>query len=148
MLRDLSKNENKRENLHMKRNKLITKIHLLVNVEETNKTEKQIEIEAIEKSKNDSSRMFKAIKDLNKMKPKTSLLIKEGNQYTANKKQQVKLTAKHFQKLFNKYRSSLPEISRAPMKAPLMSGEVEARAIDTWVGGQGGHAPHPQFFEE
>ena len=34
----------------------------------------------IEKSEDDSSRMFKTIKSLNKMKPKTPLLIKEGNQ--------------------------------------------------------------------
>ena len=45
--------------------------------------------------------MFKAIKDLNKMKPKTHLLMKEENQYTANKKK-VKLIAKHFEKQFNK----------------------------------------------
>ena len=30
--------------------------------------------------------MSKAIKDLNKTKPKIHLLIKEGNQYRANKK--------------------------------------------------------------
>ena len=56
----LSKDENERGNFCMK-NKLITKIRNLVNTEETNKMEKQIE--RIEKSKDDSSRMFKAIKD-------------------------------------------------------------------------------------
>ena len=30
------------------------------------------------------------------MKPKTPLLVKEGNQCTANRKLQVKLIAKHF----------------------------------------------------
>ena len=77
---DLSKNEDERENLRMKTNKLITKIHNLINTEGTNKMEKQI------KSKDDSSRMFNVKKNLNKMKPKTHLLIKEGNQYTAKKK--------------------------------------------------------------
>ena len=43
------------------KNKLITKTSNLVNTEETNKMEKQIE--KTEKSKDDSSRMFKAIKD-------------------------------------------------------------------------------------
>ena len=43
------------------KNKLITKIRNLVNTEETNKIEKQIE--RIAKSKDDSSKMFKAIKD-------------------------------------------------------------------------------------
>ena len=60
------------------------------------KLKNQAEIDATEKSKDDSSRMFKAIQDLNKMKLKVRLLIKEGNQYTANKKQQVKLIPKHF----------------------------------------------------
>ena len=64
----------------MKTNKLITKIHNLINTEGKNKMEKQI------KSKDDSSRMFNVKKNLNKMKPKTHLLIKEGNQYTAKKK--------------------------------------------------------------
>lgn len=79
---DLSKYENKRGNLRLKRNKLITKIQNLVNKEETNKIEKKRE--KIEKYKDDSSRMFTAIKDLNKMKPKTRLLMKERNQFTAN----------------------------------------------------------------
>ena len=45
----------------MKRSKLIIKIHLLVNAEETNKLKNQLEIDATEKSLDDSSRMFKAI---------------------------------------------------------------------------------------
>ena len=52
-----------------KKNKLITKIHNVLNTERTNKMEKQIK--EIGKSKDDSSKMFKAIKDLNKIKPKT-----------------------------------------------------------------------------
>ena len=93
MQQDLSKDENERENLYIKRSKLITKIYNLDNIEEANKFEKQI-IET-EISKDDSSRMFKEIKDLNKMKPKTPLIIKEGNQYTTNKKREVKLIEKH-----------------------------------------------------
>ena len=65
----------------MKRNKLITKRHNLVNKEEANRIEKKIE--KIGKSKDDSSRMFKAIKDLIKLKLKTPLLIKkEGSIYS------------------------------------------------------------------
>ena len=41
------------------------------------------------------------------MKLKVRLLIKEGNQYIANKKLQVKLIPKHFQKQFNEYRPQL-----------------------------------------
>ena len=62
----------------MKTNKLITKVRNLVSTEKANKMKKQIK--EIENSKDDSCRLFQAIKDLNKMKPKTHLLIKEGNQ--------------------------------------------------------------------
>ena len=69
--------------------KLITKIRSLVNTEETNNMEK--EVEEIEKCKDDSSRMFKAIKDLNKMKPKTQSTIqkKEINIQLKTKKKKV-----------------------------------------------------------
>ena len=70
--------------------------------------------------------MFKAIKNLSKMKPKTPLLIKEINKYTANKKQQVKLIAKHFQKQFNKDRPPLPEIPPTSMKTPFTREKVQA----------------------
>ena len=46
----------------IKRNKSITKIHNLVNIKEINKIGKQIE--EIEQSEDDSTRMFKTIKDL------------------------------------------------------------------------------------
>ena len=45
-----------------------------------NEIEKQSE--EIGKSKNNSSRMFKSIKDLNKVKKRENLLIKNDNQYT------------------------------------------------------------------
>ena len=61
MQQDLSKDENERENLYIKRSKLIIKIYNLDNTEEANKTEKQIVDTEI--SKDDSSRIFKELKD-------------------------------------------------------------------------------------
>ena len=61
MQQDLSKDENERENLYIKRSKLITKIYNLDNIEEAKKIEKQIVDTEI--SKDDSSRIFKELKD-------------------------------------------------------------------------------------
>ena len=61
MQQDLSKGKNEREKLYTKRSKLITKIYNLDNIEEANKIEKQIVDNEI--SKDDSSRMFKELKD-------------------------------------------------------------------------------------
>ena len=54
------------------------------------------------------------------MKPKTRLLIKEGNI------KKVKLIAKYFQRQFNKDGPPLPEILAAPMKTPFTIGQVQA----------------------
>lgn len=61
MQQDLSKGKNEREKLYTKRSKLITKIYNLDNIEEANKIEKQIVDTEI--SKDDSSRIFKELKD-------------------------------------------------------------------------------------
>ena len=60
MQQDLSKDENERENLYIKRSKLITKIYNLDNIEEANKIEQIVDTEI---SKDDSSRIFKELKD-------------------------------------------------------------------------------------
>lgn len=61
---------------------MLTKIISLAIQEETKRVEWQIE--EIEKSKGNSTRTFNAMKDVNKINPKKSLLIKHKNQYTAN----------------------------------------------------------------
>ena len=54
------------------------------------------------------------------------MLIRERNQYTSKKQQQIKLITKHFLKKFNKNRPLLPEILPATMKTLfIMSGEVQ-----------------------
>ena len=69
--------------------------------------------------------MFKAIKDLNKMKPKTPLLIKTENGYTANEQDQTKLIAKYFEKQFYKNWSPLPNIPPKEMKIPFNNKEIQ-----------------------
>ena len=121
--RDLTKDKNQRDKLCKERNETLTKIHKLVKQEETKKIERQIE--EIEKTKDDSTRMFKAIKDLNKMKSKTPLLIKTENGYTANEQDQTKLIAKYFEKQFYKNRSPLPNIPPKEMKIPFNNEEIQ-----------------------
>ena len=69
--------------------------------------------------------MFKAIKDLNKIKPKTPVLIKNENRYTANEQEQTKLIASYFEKQFHKNQLLLPNIPPTAMKIPFTSEEIE-----------------------
>lgn len=48
--------------------------------------------------------MIQELKDINKSKPKTSLINKHENQCTANKKKQARTIANHFKKAIGKRR--------------------------------------------
>ena len=61
----------------------MNKIHKLVKKEESDKIEKQLE--EIENTKNDSTRMFQAIKQLNRLKPKSPLLIQDDKGSTTTR---------------------------------------------------------------
>ena len=90
-----SKDNKKRDELRKKRNKTINKLHKLVKRQEQQNIERQIE--EIENTKEDSTRMFKAIKDLQRSKHKENLLIKTPDgTMTADPKLQFKLIAKHY----------------------------------------------------
>ena len=74
----------------------MNKIHKLVKKEESDKIEKQLE--EIENTKNDSTRMFQAIKQLNRLKPKSPLPIQDDKGLTANEVEQIKIIASILQK--------------------------------------------------
>ena len=122
--RDITTNETRREELQTERNRVLTNIHNLVKQEEIKRIERQIE--EIENTKDNSTRMFKTIKDLNKMKPKTPLLIKNDNQFTANENEQANLIAEYFKTQFCKNQpSALPDIEPTEMRTPFTEHEIK-----------------------
>ena len=119
-----SKDNKKRDELRKKRNKTINKLHKLVKRQEQQNIERQIE--EIENTKEDSTRMFKAIKDLQRSKPKENLLIKTPDgTMTADPKLQCKLIAKHFEDQFFKGAAKLPEEPGRPMTTPFDGNEIK-----------------------
>ena len=72
-------------------------------------------LKEIENSNNDSSRMFRVIKEIHRQKPKIPLLIKtEAGGFFINKKEQTKITAAHFKKQFSKNTQVLNKIHAQP----------------------------------
>ena len=72
-------------------------------------------LKEIENSNNDSSRMFRVIKEIHRQKPKIPLLIKtEAGGFFINKKEQTKITAAHFKKQFSKNTQVLNKIHSQP----------------------------------
>ena len=93
-------------------------------------------MQEIEKTKDDSTRMFAAIKymqrmfapikHMQRMKPKQHLLrcnTKEGN-LTANEEEQAKLIAEHFKQQFNRDNKTVKKIEATPMRNPFITEEV------------------------
>ena len=110
--------------LRKQRNNILTKIHNIVKSKNNSKIDKQLE--EIERTKNDSTRMFTAIKHIQKMTPKQPLLIntKEGN-LTANETEQSKIIAEHFKNQFYKNDVNVTEYEATPMRDPFTSDEIQ-----------------------
>ena len=68
-----------------------------------------------ENSKNDSSRMFQVIKEIQRQTPKIPLLVKtETGGFTISKKEQAEIIAVHFKKQFSKNTQVLNKIHSQP----------------------------------
>ena len=118
------KDLNRRKELKVKRNKVINEQHKLVNKEYEKKLE--TEIEDIENSKNDSNRMFKAIKIINKKNNNKPLIIKKDDNIIGNIEEKIKEISIHFEKTFNcNNPSDLPKIEPQPLKNVFTEKEVE-----------------------
>ena len=81
-----------------------------------------------ENSKNDSSRMFQVIKEIQRHKPKIPLLIKtETGRFTINEKEQAEIIAAHFNKQFIKNTQVLSKIHSQPtsINQPFTTEEIK-----------------------
>ena len=85
-----------RKKLQKERNKILIELHQLVRKQEDKHIEEQIK--EIENTKDNSSRMFRAIKQIQKMKPKTPLLIHTKEKETMHGKMEVIRIAARYRK--------------------------------------------------
>ena len=116
----------KKADLKRKRNKVMREIHKAIKEE---KNKKLTDIMApIEKRTNQPDQMYKAIKQLKRMKPKSNLLIKTEKGFTANQTKQIELITKYFKQQFFKNAEQMPYISPKKMQVPFTSKEIKNAA--------------------
>ena len=109
------------------RNEIIKTIHQKMKQLDKQKLENRPK--EIENSKNDSSRMFRVIKETQRQKPKIPLLIKtETGGFTINEKEQVEIIAAHFKKQLSKNTQVLNNIHSQPraMNQPFTAEEIKS----------------------
>ena len=103
----------KKNGLRKDRNEIMKTIHRKMKELDEQKLENCLK--EIENSKNDSSRMFRVVKESQRQKPKIPLLIKtETGEFTINKKKQADIIAAHFKKQFSKNTQVLNKIHTQP----------------------------------
>ena len=96
---------------------------------ELNEQKLENRLKETESSKNDSSRMFRVIKEIQRQKPKIPLLIKtETGGFTINEKEQAEIIAAHFKKQFSKNTQVLNKIhsQSTAMNQPFTAEEIKS----------------------
>ncbi len=123
------KDKQKREDLRKQRNRELKEIHKLLAEEETNKVESLTE--EIEKSKDDSTRMYKAIRAMQTTKRKKKLIVQGDKGIATNEKQQASIITAHFEGVFRaENEEEIEHIPPAEMRQPFTEYEV-AKAVKT-----------------
>ena len=115
-----------RKNLRKERNELLTKIHAELTREKTERIEK--EIKEIEEVKEDSNKMFKAVKAIQRMKAKTPLVVEEEKGgITTDSERQIEIITEFFTNMFNsKDAEAIEDIPPAKMRREFTEMEVRS----------------------
>lgn len=127
---EATKSKERRKKLKTERNEKIHQIHKLLKKKRNDEIEEKIA--QIENLPNDSRKMFSAIKDINRQKPKVPLLLEMKNGgLTSNDEQQTLIIQDHFEKQFKKNvkpSEIVSKIKPTEMRNPFTEDEVKKAA--------------------
>ena len=116
--------ENNRKQLQKERNKTMREIERKLQDIEEEKIQKDIEM--IEKTKDDPTRMFKAISNMKRNKPKERILVENTEGLTANEDEAVQIVSNFFNNFFNaENQTTFASTTPSEMNKPFTSTEVK-----------------------
>ena len=126
---EINKNKNKqvKEKLQKERNETLKQLHKKLEEEEM---EEILEIaNEVEAHKDDSRRMFQAVKYLQKRKEKTKIIVDGEDGKTTNETKQVKIVSQFFSEMFSKKaEKEIIKIEPQKMKVPFTTKEIKEAA--------------------
>ena len=134
-----------KEKLHKQRNKALKEIHSKLKEEEEKKIREMVE--EIEKYKDDSRKMFQAIKQLQRRKEKKKVVLDSVDGKTTNEKRQVEIVTKFFEEMFTKKSEQEKEsIQPKKMAKPFTTKEIKDAIKSLKNGKSAGIALHRIFY--
>ena len=114
----------KRDQLRKERNSKLTELHRMVKEKEHEKIISQVR--EIENAKDDSYRMFSAVRALQTTNVKKTLIIETEDGMTTDTKEQIRAVSQFFNELFFKNNTpSLPNIPPTRMSVPFTATDIE-----------------------
>jgi len=119
-----SKSEKEKVAKRKERNETLKEIHQKIEEEENNKIIKQVEY--IEQCKDDSRRIYRVVKELQRNEPKKKILVDSEHGITTNEKIQTEIVKKFFQDQFhNEKEEMIQEVRPMKMQRAFTSTEIE-----------------------
>ena len=119
------KEESERKELKKERNKIMKEIQSELGREKQMKIE--MEIREIEEAKDDSNRMFRAVKNLQRMKTKTPLTIDSDGGVTTDPEKQTTIISEFFKSMFTDQNAKeIEHIPPAEMRLPFTEKEIKS----------------------
>ena len=116
-------NEETKLRLKIYRNRIMTKIHRERKQEENVKV--RTFIQPLIDNQNENQRMYEAVKNIKKMRPKQPLVIKSDEELTTNCETQTKIIANYFNDIFWKDGEPIPNLRPTVMSNPFTSDEIK-----------------------
>ena len=110
-------------------NRIMTEIHREREEEENVKV--RTFIKPLIDNQNKNQRMYGAVKNIHKMRPKQPLIIKSNEELTTNGETQTKIIAKYFNYIFWKDAEPMSNLRPTVMSNPFTSDEVKKSRVNT-----------------
>ena len=117
-----SGNNEKRKSLKKERNKVMKEIKKVIQKDKDREIEDLVQ--EIENSKDDSRRMYIAMKKLQITEPKKNIIVQGPNGKVTDGKEQADIVRNHFEKMFFSEEEEEPNIPPARMDPPFTAEEI------------------------
>ena len=85
-------------------------------------------IQPLINNQNENQRMYEAVKNINKVRPKQPLVIQSDEGLTTNGETQTKIIAKYFTDIFWKDAELMPDLRTTEISNPFISDEIKKAA--------------------
>ena len=72
-------------------------------------------LKTLKEKKNDTIKIYEAVKKIKRLAPKEKLIIKTKERRTSNEKKQSEITAKHFENIFYTNATPMQNVLPTPM---------------------------------